>query len=80
MRTQTASADHSLILVWGWEQASSRCEVTTTHQVSTLDMFTRPVSNNLATANSEGSLLLKFCQSSFSINHLSLIQFNQIKL
>ena len=57
MRTQTASADHSLILVWGWEQASSRCEVTTTHQVSTLDMFTRPVSNNLATANSEGSLL-----------------------
>ena len=57
IRTQTASADHSLILMWGWEQSSSRCEVTTTHQVSTLDMFTRPVSKNLATVNSEGSLL-----------------------
>ena len=52
IRTQTASADHSLILMWGWEQSSSRCEVTTTHQVSTLDMFTRPVSNKLATVNS----------------------------
>ena len=43
--------------LWGWAQASSRCEVTLTHQVSTLCMFTVPVSSSLATANRLGSLL-----------------------
>ena len=50
-----ASMPHSLMRLRGWLQTSSKWLVTGRHRTSTRFKFTRPVSNNFATAKSEGS-------------------------